>query len=330
MMLNSHPQQAQAYRAHFLSEVWSPGFSRPASPQSKRWKVSKSCDDCTPTRLKPGLHTCYLAGARLTAVIILFFTAQTVLAAALPIEKNVEWHAFAAQVERLVEAMDYVGSPLKPDEKKAVETALHAPGSEAAGAKLQEVLDRHCLLGVTINPEMRVKVATGPAKPELVEQGWRLFLIKVVNDSGTTGALRAVSPNAQKLAGSTQEEVPDRWLDLMMFDQQPLGPALSGLKLEYRIAQLYARDAGKREAKISFNVGQGTQDLGFRSEADVLFHIQPAREVTLRVHDENNQPTTAAFVIKDAQGRVHPSQAKRLAPDFALHQEAYRSDGETN
>ena len=68
-----------------------------------------------------------------------------------------------------------------------------------------------------------------------------------------------------------------------MFDTQPLRKELSGLKLEYRILQLYSRDAGKREAKLSFNVGQGTQDLGFRNEVDILFNCLPAREVTFRV-----------------------------------------------
>jgi hypothetical protein len=264
-----------------------------------------------------------------TLILVLFFTGQTLLAASIPIEKNVDWQPFAAQVRRLKEALDYLGSPLEVKEKETIDVIMRDPPSEASSEKLQEILDAHCLFGVTINPEMRVKVAVGAAKPELVEQGWRLFLVKVVNDSGTTAPLRAVSPNARKLAGSTQQEVPDLWLDLEMFDQQPLSPALSGLKLEYRIIQLYSRDPGKREAKIGFNVGQGTQDLGFRSEADVLFQIQPAREVTLRVRDENDQPTTAAFVIKDAQGRVYPSSAKRLAPDFAFHQQVYRSDGET-
>ncbi|MEO6183184.1 MAG: CehA/McbA family metallohydrolase, partial [Verrucomicrobiota bacterium] len=201
--------------------------------------------------------------------------------------------------------------------------------TKRASEKLQEILDRHCLFGVNINPEMRVKVALGAAKPALVEQGWRQFLIKVVNESGTTATLRVSSPNAEKLAGSTAQEVPDRWLDLMMYDQQPLQPTLSGLNLEYRIIQLYSRDAGKREAKISFNVGQGTQDLGFRSEAVALFNIQPARDVTFRVRDENNLPTIASFLIKDAQGRVYPSPAKRLAPDFAFHHQVYRGDGET-
>src|SRR5207244_10580152 len=113
-----------------------------------------------------------------------------------------------------------------------------------------------------------------PAK--VVEQGWRQFLVKVQNDAGTTAALKADSPNAQKLFNSPADDVANRWLELQMYDQQPLAKTLSGLNLEYRIVQLYSRDAGKREAKFSFNVGQGTQDLGFRNEADVLFQSDPA------------------------------------------------------
>ena len=84
----------------------------------------------------------------------------------------------------------------------------------------------------------------------------------------------------------------------------------------------------KREAKFSFDVGQGTQDLGFRNDVDVLFTVQPAFPVKLRVLDENGKPTTAAFVIRDSAQRVYPSQAKRLAPDFAFHPQIYRADGE--
>ena len=115
---------------------------------------------------------------------------------------------------------------------------------------------------------------------------------------------------------------------MQTFDKQPLKPTLSGLKLEYRIVQLYSRDAGKREAKFFFNVGQGTQDLGFRNDVDVLFTAAPAFPVKLRVLDENGKPTTAAFVIRDSAQRVYPSQAKRLAPDFAFHPQIYRADGE--
>jgi hypothetical protein len=34
------------------------------------------------------------------------------------------------------------------------------------------------------------------------------------------------------------------------------------------------------------------------------------------------------FEIRDALGRVYPSQAKRLAPDFSFHPQIYRNDGE--
>lgn len=280
----------------------------------------------------------------------LVVTSQPLFAATLPIEKNVEWQPFVAQVTRLIEATDYLGSPFSPSEKQAIAAAMKDSDSKRAIEKLQDILDRHCLFGVSINPEMRVKVAAGPAKPELVEQGWRQFLVKVVNDSGTTAALQAVSPNAiavySKEDGGPRGSSSDQfyrkkgealpltdaaqlWLELQTFDQQPLAKTLSGLPLEYRLLQLYSRDAGRREAKFSFNVGQGTQDIGFRNEVDTLFTCLPAHPITFRVRDENNQPTTASFLIRDAQQRVYPSQAKRLAPDFPFHPQVYRGDGET-
>ena len=57
---------------------------------------------------------------------------------------------------------------------------------------------------------------------------------------------------------------------------------LSGLKVEYALALLYSGEAGQREATIGFDVGQGTQDLGFRGEVPVLFDVRPAVPVTLR------------------------------------------------
>ena len=246
---------------------------------------------------------------------------------ALPTVHNVEWQPFVAQVKRVIEAMDYQGAPLSDPDRRALETILGQTNN--AADRVQEILDRHCLFFVNINGEMRVKVSQGPAKPELLEQGWRQFLVKVQNEAGATAPLRASSPNAQRLFNSPADDVPNRWLDLQLFDSQPLKPALSGLELEYRLIQLYSRDAGRREAKFSFNVGQGTQDLGFRNETDILFRSEPARQITLRVRDENNQPTTASFVVRDQQRRVYPSPAKRLAPDFAFHPQIYRADGET-
>jgi hypothetical protein len=239
-----------------------------------------------------------------------------------------ELQPFAAQVRRVAEALDYLGAPLSAAQKQSLESASAETNAELAGAKIQAVLDARVLFAVHINPEMRVKVAAGEAKPELVEGGWRTFLVKVHNQSGTTAELKVKSPQAEPLHDSPADQIVDRWLQLEMFNGQPLAKGLGGLEVEYRVIQLYSRDVGKREAKVAFNVGPGTQDLGFRGEADVLFTAAPAYAVKLRVLDEEGTPTTAALLITDAQGHVFPARSKRLAPDFAFHPQVYRADGE--
>jgi hypothetical protein len=99
--------------------------------------------------------------------------------------------------------------------------------------------------------------------------------------------------------------------------------------LEYRIVELYSRDVGRREAKLVFDVGQGTQDLGFRNEVNLLFNCEPAVEVTLEILDDDGKPTTGHFVIRDSKSRVYPSMSRRLAPDFFFHEQIYRHSGES-
>jgi hypothetical protein len=250
-------------------------------------------------------------------------------AAETPLVTGVEWQPLRAQVRRLMEATDYLGFPFSAAEKERIEAAMKSTDPEAGSRKLQEVLDQRCLYVVNINPEMRVKVARGEVEPNLVQNGWVQFLVKVNNMAGVTAALQASSPNAGQLHNAPADTIADRWLEIQTYDAQPLTKTLSGLELEYRIIQMYSRDAGKREARMGFNVGQGTQDIGFRNEVDVLFQCRPAREIVLSVKDEEGKPTTGMFEIRDRFGRVYPSQAKRLAPDFAFHPQVYRGDGET-
>lgn len=257
--------------------------------------------------------------------------------------QQVELQPLTAQVKRLIEATDYLGAPLTAADKEALERASNLTDAVRARREIQDVLDRYCLLDVHINPESRVRVTQGTAKPELVESGWRTFLVKVRNEAGVTAQLKAESLNAQKVfsrgkggfSGSprpqqtiTERDVRDRWMDLAMFDKPPMKPQLSGLEVEYRIIQFYSRDAGKREARIGFNVGQGSQDIGFRNDTDILFNSRPSVDIKLKVQDELGRPTTASFIIRDAQGHVYPLQTKRLAPDFDFHPQIYRTDGE--
>jgi hypothetical protein len=259
---------------------------------------------------------------RFALLCVVAWAASLAAAEELPVVSKVAQQPLGVQVKQLVEALEFIGAPLPRADREALAAA------DGDAAKVQAVLDKHCIAGVEINPESRVKVAAGPAKHELVEGGWRAFLVKVSNQAGVTAELKAVSPQARPLHNAPQNEVNDRWLDLTMFNARPMNQNLSGLELEYRIVQLYSRDAGKRSATIAFNVGQGTQDIGFRNDVTMTFEARPAIPLTFRVLDEAGKPTTCAIVLRDGAGRVYPSQTKRLAPDFSFHPQVYRADGE--
>jgi len=269
-------------------------------------------------------------------VLCLVVSSMAVAADPLPMVSKVAAQPLAAHVKQLSEALNYLGNPLSEEISKKLAIALSETDPAKQVEMIQQILDPLCLVGVTINPESRVKVAMGPAAPELMENGWRQFLVKVANEAGVTAELKAQCPqNGNVYTKQDGREVVsaqmgrDRWLEMQMFNERPVNKNLSGLELEYRIIQLYSRDGGKRQATLSFNVGQGTQDVGFRSEVSVLFKCIPSTQVTFNVMDEAGKPATAALIIRDKQNRVYPSQAKRLAPDFFFHPQIYRHDGET-
>ena len=70
----------------------------------------------------------------------------------------------AQQVRRLESALRYLGQPLPAADHLAINHAVALP-DETAAARLQAVLDRHVLTTVRINPESRVSVEPGAAKP---------------------------------------------------------------------------------------------------------------------------------------------------------------------
>ena len=163
-----------------------------------------------------------------------------------------------------------------------------------------------------------MKVAAGPARAELVEHGWRTFLVKVRNEAGVTAPLRVSSPQraARLLArpARLQHGSAAGADDLGRRRRRPLArprdcstsrrstPTLSGLAVEYRILQLYVRDAGQREATLAADVGQGSQDIGFRNDAPILFTAQAVgRRDAARARRARPADRRAPFVIRDAQ-----------------------------
>jgi hypothetical protein len=274
--------------------------------------------------------------------------------APLPIVEKVELQPLAAQAVRVADALELLGAPLPPDERKFL---ADAGKDKTGGVKtIQSILDKRCLAGVAlvpskgVRPATEMKVTAGPARPELAEQGWRVFLVKVHNGDDVKGVeLRADSPNATALTRRSSSKpdpvvapedvaaVNKRFLELMMFNTQPLVRDLSGLEVEYRIIQIYCRDAGSKPAELGFGLW-AANDKQPRTKSNTIplkFESAPAVKVKLQIKDFDGQstrdgkPVMGAFTFKDSQGRIYPAPSRRLAPDFNFHFQVYRADGET-
>ena len=115
------------------------------------------------------------------------------------------------------------------------------------------------------------KSSTGMPRPELVQGGTRIFLVKVLNDAGVTAPLAGPEPEhrprvravAQRVGDPeprkvlTDAQVRERWAEMSIYTEPPMRPRLSGLPVEYAILQIYSRDAGPaiRDARLQRRPG---------------------------------------------------------------------------
>jgi hypothetical protein len=169
---------------------------------------------------------------------------------------DVPLQPLAQQVRRVETALAFLGQPLSPADHQAINDATAMSGENEAVAQLHRILDPYVLATVRINPESRVSVQQGAARPELVQGGIRLFLVKVVNEGHVTAPLAVASPNIGRVfiptRGApeppkvlTDVHVRERWADMTVYTDPPMRPRLSGLGVEYVILQVYSRDAGQ-------------------------------------------------------------------------------------
>ena len=237
-----------------------------------------------------------------------------------------------SQALRLKEALSFLGSSLSAADEKRLTQLQHQRMSPEIIKKIQDILDPYCLATVNINPESRVKVDRGAAKAVLVENGWVSFLVKVNNEAGTTAALEVESPQAafpmyvsssrprvDEKRKLSQGQVENRFLEMQIYRNRPLLPRLSGIRLEYAVLQVYSKVAGQKEAELGFNIGQGSQDIGFRNSIPILFGIRKAVELTFDVKDEDGSPAMASFIINDGIEHVLDDTIRTIAKgDFRL------------
>jgi hypothetical protein len=209
---------------------------------------------------------------------LLFFVLSSPLFAqpALPRVNSVDLPRLRAHCKQLLEQLEALDSPLPsatlPKLRPLLQPTAGEEPADVAG-EIQRLLDAHCLIGVNINPESRVKAVRGEARAELPFARQRVFLLKLHNEGGVTARLLLASP---QLRTATQTD-PERWLEASLEAVPATSKGLTGANLEYLLLRLKGSEAGKREATLKFDVGQGTQDLGFRAEVPILFTIRAAK-----------------------------------------------------
>ena len=186
-----------------------------------------------------------------------------------------DWPALRAQTSQLLTHLETLKASLPAKTAEEIRALLDDDEADPddASRSVQQLLDAHCLISVSVNPESRVKAARGPRPAHLVRDEPTLLLVKVHNQGGVTHALAVGS--AQAVVAGKEDD--DRWVEATILNGKPFANRLTGQRLEYRVLRLTPRQTGKREATLGFDVGQGTQDLGFRAEVPILFTIRPRR-----------------------------------------------------
>ena len=249
---------------------------------------------------------------------------------------------------RVFDALARLGEPISA---RAVEQvrALEACGSAAAAVRAAlALLQPRVLLMAGVNPEARLMVSRARTAVEVVQGGWRVFLVRVDNPGLVPGRLGIDSPEALPVNGvyppgspqfgpmgptvvanTTRGDMAARWLGLELDAAAPLAAELEAVPFDYKVISLYARDAGRRSAAFRLDLGSGSAALADHDLTTIDFTILPAATVHLSVRDHDGAPTTVSITIRDALGRVYPAQTKRALPDLVFQRHVYRETGQT-
>lgn len=175
-----------------------------------------------------------------------------------PMVESVERQPLLSQVHRLKAAMDNLGSPLEASLERSLNELAVVSDDSVLTRRIQELLDSRCIAAITLSSDSPPVVQSRESLVELDEQGWRVYLVKVINPDRLRSPLRVDSPNAKPLPHAKSVEIDSRWLGVSMIDNQPMTPGLTGLPLEYRLIELYAKEPGIKSVELAFAAPGGT------------------------------------------------------------------------
>jgi hypothetical protein len=265
---------------------------------------------------------------------------------------------YFAEINRAVEALAQLGTPIAAADATRI-AALARQHDRAAVEAAETILGRYTLARLSIDSGGGAHVVPGDAQRTLVEQGWRMFLVRISNPGARTDSINfstgwyyAATP-ARMMPGTGGFNLAQRaflldtlnnaalienmWLQAQLHGATPAMVygmdvqlvALSGFAVEYRVVQLFSRDHGRRSAALSLTAFAKNAGAGDSTSRTFDFECLPSRVVTLGVKDVDDRGCVAALTIKDKLGHIYPPLAMRLAPDMFFQEQVYRADGET-
>jgi len=296
---------------------------------------------------------------QLTRREVLIWTGGAIASARLPPgfavgSVDIPAQPYFASVNRALEALEKLGAPMAPSDAQRI-GSLAAQGDSAAVTAAEGILERYTIANLSIESETSARVMLGGAPRTLVEQGWRVFLVRVANSTGLSDSVwfssgwftpGRMNPTAD--SGAQRSNLMDTlnkgpliekmWLMAELYGatsiirdgtEIPVVP-LSGISVEYHLIQLYSRDHGQRRADLTvYTLPKSGDGFGASGHREFTFDCLPSRTVDLGVLDTDSRGCVAGLTIKDQRDHVYPPQAMRLAPDMFFQSQIYRGDGET-
>jgi hypothetical protein len=266
----------------------------------------------------------------------------------------IEPQPYFAGVRRALESLARLGAPVAPADAARID-ALARQADAAAVEEAEAILGKYTLAEASLGADGTCALAIGGATRTLVEQGWRMFLVRSANPSGIADNILLTAgwwtPSSMSGPGSSTAQratmldtlnkaplIKEMWLTTQPADAVQLPRfgrlidvvKLSGIPVEYHVLQLFSRDSGARRSTLRLetypDAGGG---IGPTARREFAFECLPSRTVALSIRDSDGRGCVASLTIRDAQGRIYPPQAMRLAPDMYFQAQVYRGDGET-
>lgn len=180
----------------------------------------------------------------------------------------------AAEARRVMDLLASAGDALPDAERGLLEAAFQESDRVRCLTLIQEVLDRHCLIAVSISAEAEVRAQRGPAQAVLPRGAWGVFVVKVDNRSGATSPLTVETESAIREGAPAR----DRWVECAL---APPETPLSGKRLDYYVLRIRTDQTGAREATFICSMGV-RPDVDTRAKlllsVPILFSIQPPAE----------------------------------------------------